>query len=175
MDKYERLFKQYEIMIELLKWHDKRWTDQWRTYLTIITILAAIIAGVSRWGGNSTNDNQIHLILLLASFVGMIICGVAGISLNRIRNESKFLQYELTKIESVIKRELPSKEFTPLYSNGKEFFLEERKFGSVKFTPRWLWRPKIWNQFVLACAAFFALFVFLAFVFGSHLVLIIKN
>jgi len=165
VDNEQFLIKQYEILIGLANFHHKRWIDHWRTYLTMLTVIAGVIAAVIKMSDNVDYCGDIHVIIIIASILGLILCFIAWVSLYRIMNDYGIKHDQLRRIEDIIQSEVQDKQFIRIFNEGHQYFkdgvLNERKFR-LKFL-------KGINQIVLASVAFILFGIIFIFMFITSL------
>ncbi len=159
MEKTELLVKQYEILVDLLDHHHRRWIDHWRAYLTALTIMTGIATATAVVGRDAAVASSAPAIL--AAVLGAIISGAAWISINRIRNDGRLTFLHLRKTEGLIVGEVPSGAFVPLFTRGRKLFtegvLDDLEFKPSR--PRWLRKVDQYHLATVACGSFLVFFL----------------
>ena len=126
MDENEILKMQWENLIKMYDIHHKRWIDHWRTYLTILAILTAILTALY----SKKNGQYVNIVSIFVSIIGIIISISGCISMNRIRNDTDLTFFHLNMLEDQFQAN--GLKHISIFHNGKEFF-EKGKVLELSF------------------------------------------
>lgn len=100
MTEIEFLYKQYEMLVELSQYHHSRWNNHMKVFLTFIGLVAAGIATIV---GSSKPSEHVFLVQCL-SIIGLVVCVLCVISINRIRNDEILKFAQINRVEERIAR-----------------------------------------------------------------------
>lgn len=158
MEKEYSLLKiQYENLIKMYDLHHKRWNDHWKTFLTILAIITAILTTLIK----SDSPGVYRDLIVFISIVGCIISVSAYITLNRIRNDADLVFYFLREIETKFS-DNKKIESISIFQSGQELF-NIGSYKDLKFKNNWLRRIKLIHIAFVSFSTFVILFVYLGF------------
>ncbi len=154
MEYYKILIMQYEKLISMQDLNHKRWIDHWKTFLTILTILMAILTALIKVDKKGFLENGA---IIFISIAGIIISLSGWISLCRIRKDANLTYFHLRKIENIFFEN--NFNYVPIFNNGRDLF-KKGILGDLTFKNRLLRKL---NLTYLASISFiiFALFFLL--------------
>ena len=156
-EKYSLLKMQYESLIKMYELHHKRWNDHWKTFLTILAIITAILTALIKY---DSPENYKDLTIFIC-VIGCIVSISAYITLNRIRNDADLVFYFLRKIETKFS-ENSNIESVSIFIHGQKLF-RTGSYNDLKFKNNCLRKIKLIHIAFVSFSTFFILFIYLIF------------